>query len=51
MPTFLAGLILGALSGGVTWALTSDGQLGAIVGALVALACWLGVALIVFIDD
>lgn len=51
MLTFLLGLLLGGLSGGGTYALTSDGQLGAIVGVVVTVACWLGVAAIILIDD
>lgn len=51
MITFLLGLLLGGISGGGTYALTTDGHLAAIVGAVVAVACWLGVAVVVFIDD
>lgn len=47
MPIFFLGLLLGALSGGGTYSLTDNGQLGALVGV----ACWLGVAAIVLIDD
>lgn len=51
MPVFIAGLLLGAISGGGTYAFTGDGQLGAIVGVVVAVLCWLGVAAVVLIDD
>lgn len=51
MPVFLLGLILGGLSGGGTYVLTADGQLAAIVGVIVAVACWLGIAAIILIDD
>ena len=51
MFTFLLGLLLGGISGGGTYALTGDGQLGAVIGVVVTLACWLGVAAIVWIDD
>ncbi|WP_158920596.1 hypothetical protein [Streptomyces sp. NBRC 109706] len=51
MPLFLLGLLLGALSGGGTYALTSDSQLAAIVGLIVAVVTWLGHALIVLVDD
>lgn len=51
MPTFIAGIVLGAISGGGTFAFTGDGQLGAIVGVIVAVLAWCGVAAVIFIDD
>lgn len=51
MPLFLLGLLLGALSGGGTYALTSDGQLGAVVGVVAAVVTWCGYALVVLVDD
>jgi hypothetical protein len=51
MGTFLLGIALGAVSGLGTYALTGDGQLGAIVAAVIAVLAWLGVAAVLFIDD
>ncbi|MFD8595431.1 hypothetical protein ACFV1L_10555 [Kitasatospora sp. NPDC059646] len=51
MPIFLAGLILGGVSGGGTYLLTADGSLSAVVAGCVALATWLGIACVIFIDD
>ncbi|WP_158708797.1 hypothetical protein [Streptomyces sp. NRRL S-920] len=51
MITFVAGLALGGLSGGLTFAATADGQLAAIVGAVVMVLCWVGVAAVVVLDD
>lgn len=51
MPTFLAGLILGAISGGGTWIFTHDSALSALVAAAVAVCCWLGIACVLFLDD
>jgi hypothetical protein len=50
MPTFLAGLVLGALSGAVTYWLSQDSGLAAAVGLIVAVTYWLGVWLLLVID-
>ncbi|CAM5682773.1 MULTISPECIES: hypothetical protein [Streptomyces] len=49
--TFFLGLLLGSVSGTGTYAFTGHGQLAAAVGVIVFLACWLGIAAIVWIDD
>ncbi len=51
MPTFILGVVLGAISGGVTYGLTTDGQLAALVGVVAAVLTWLGVAALIFADD
>ncbi|MFE3049574.1 hypothetical protein ACFXIY_21280 [Streptomyces albidoflavus] len=51
MPLFFLGLLLGGLSGGVTFGLTADGQIAAIVGAIAAVLTWLGIATLLFADD
>ncbi|MFE2497139.1 hypothetical protein [Streptomyces scopuliridis] len=51
MANFLLGLLLGAISGGITYGLTADGQLAAIVGAVVLVLAWLGIAAVLVIDD
>jgi uncharacterized membrane protein len=51
MPLFLLGIALGGLSGGVTYALTTDGQIAAIVGAVAAVLTWIGCAAVIFVDD
>ncbi|MFF0166818.1 hypothetical protein [Streptomyces prasinus] len=51
MPVFILGLLLGAVSGGVTYGLTADPQLSGIVGAISAVLTWLGLATLIFADD
>ena len=51
MPVFILGIVLGAISGGITYGLTADGQLAAIVGIVAAVLTWLGVATLIFADD
>ncbi|MFG2826072.1 hypothetical protein ACGFWI_01090 [Streptomyces sp. NPDC048434] len=51
MITFLLGLLLGGISGGGTYALTTDSHLALVVGGVVTIACWLGVAAVIFIDE
>lgn len=51
MPLFLLGLVLGGISGGVTFGLTADGQLAAIIGIIAAVLTWLGLATLIFADD
>ncbi|ONK13101.1 hypothetical protein [Streptomyces sp. MP131-18] len=52
MRQFFLGLLLGALSGGITYGGTSDGQMAAIIGLIVAILCWFGgVAAVIFFDD
>lgn len=50
MAVFLLGLVLGALSGGGTYALTGLGQLALAVGGVVAVLTWLGHAFLILID-
>ncbi|MCC9154855.1 hypothetical protein LZP81_31065 [Streptomyces parvulus] len=51
MPIFLAGLLLGGASGGVTYGMTIDGQLAAIAGAVAMVLTWLGCACLIFIGN
>ena len=51
MPLFILGLALGGISGGVTFGLTADGQLAAIVGIIAAVLTWFGLATLLFADD
>ncbi|MFE1250216.1 hypothetical protein [Streptomyces sp. NPDC058735] len=51
MRILLLGLVLGAVSGGLTYHGTGHGQLSTIVFILVAVATWLGVASIVIARD
>ncbi|MFI6032987.1 hypothetical protein ACIBBD_02155 [Streptomyces sp. NPDC051315] len=51
MPVFILGIVLGAISGGVTYGLSADGQLAAIVGAIAAVLTWLGIASLIIADD
>lgn len=50
MPIFIAGLLLGALSGGGTFAFTGDGGLAVVIGAVSCVLTWLGVATVIFMD-
>ncbi|MFF9844637.1 hypothetical protein [Streptomyces sp. NPDC013740] len=49
--TFLLGLILGGLSGGITYGLTTDGTAALIVGAIAAVLTWCGLATVLIADD
>jgi hypothetical protein len=51
MPVFFAGLLLGALSGGITYGMSLDVQLAAIAGGAAVALTWLGCAYLIFIDD
>jgi hypothetical protein len=52
MRQFILGLLLGALSGGITYGATSDGQMAAIIGLVVAFLCWFGgIAAVIVFDD
>lgn len=51
MPNFLLGLVLGAISGAITYGLTTDAQLAAIVGTVVMVLGWLGIASVLIADD
>ncbi|MEU2075462.1 hypothetical protein [Streptomyces sp. NPDC013489] len=49
--TFLLGLILGGLSGAITYALTTDTTTALIIGAIAAVLTWLGLATLLIADD
>lgn len=51
MPLFLLGLTLGAISGAVTYWLTADNQLAAIVGIIAAVLTWIGCATLLALDN
>jgi hypothetical protein len=51
VPVFVAGLLLGGLSGGVTYGMSFDAQLAAIAGGAATVLTWLGCAFLIFIDD
>ncbi|MGW1961741.1 hypothetical protein ACWCPD_15865 [Streptomyces sp. NPDC001935] len=51
MPIFLAGLLLGTLSGGITYGMSLDVQLAAIAAGAAAVLTWLGCAALIFLDD
>lgn len=51
MPLFLLGLLLGAISGVVTYGLTADSQLASIAGIIAAVLTWLGLATFLAFDD
>ncbi|MEU9218907.1 hypothetical protein AB0D47_20425 [Streptomyces sp. NPDC048376] len=51
MPLFILGLLLGGISGGVTYGLTADPQIAGIVAAIAAILTWLGLAALVIADD
>ncbi|HKX69898.1 MAG TPA: hypothetical protein VJM75_01665 [Acidimicrobiales bacterium] len=51
MPVFLLGLALGGISAGITYGLTTDGHLAALIGAIAALLTWLGIAVLIIADD
>ncbi|MFS0695110.1 hypothetical protein [Streptomyces nitrosporeus] len=51
MPLFMLGVALGTLSGICTYALTTDGHLSAIIGAIAATLTWLGLATLAILDD
>lgn len=51
MPLFILGLLLGGISGGITYGLTADGQLAAIVGVVAMVLTWLGLASLIIADD
>lgn len=51
MPLVLLGLALGGISGGVTFGLTANSQVAAIVGIIAAALTWLGIATLIFADD
>lgn len=51
MSVFAAGLLLGALSGGITYGMSLDGQLAAITAGAATLLTWFGCAVLIFFDD
>jgi hypothetical protein len=51
MPVFVLGVALGAISGGITYGLSADGQLAAIVAVVAAVLTWLGIATLIIADD
>lgn len=51
MPLFLAGLALGGISSGLTYAYTGNPQLTAAAGILAAIITWLGIASVIYIHD
>lgn len=51
MPLFLAGLLLGGASSGLTYMITADGQLALVAGAVATVLTWLGCAALIFLDD
>lgn len=51
MRTFLLGLFLGGVSGGIAQHFTGDPQLAAAVGVVAAVATWLGMATLIFVFD
>ncbi|WP_435251663.1 hypothetical protein [Streptomyces tendae] len=51
MPIFFAGLLLGGVSGGVTYGMTADDQLAVITAVVATVLTWLGCAALIFIDD
>ncbi|MFF5972248.1 hypothetical protein ACFY7C_12085 [Streptomyces sp. NPDC012769] len=48
---FALGLILGGLSGGVTYGLTTDGGAALLVGVIAAVLTWCGLATLLIADD
>lgn len=51
MPVIVLGLALGALSGTVTYALTTSPGLAGLVAGLAALLTWVGIAALVWLDN
>ncbi|MER6240771.1 hypothetical protein ABT185_32800 [Streptomyces clavifer] len=51
MRIFLLGLFLGGVSGGIAQHFTGDPQLATAVGAVAAIATWLGTATLIFVFD
>ncbi|MEU3426617.1 hypothetical protein [Streptomyces gardneri] len=49
--TFILGLLLGGLSGGITYALTADSGAALVVGIIAAVLTWLGLATLLIADD
>ncbi|MGW3321105.1 hypothetical protein [Streptomyces virginiae] len=50
MPRFLAGLILGGISAGLTYAASTDPQLAALIGAIAAILTWCGILTLIIGD-
>ncbi|MFF0139742.1 hypothetical protein ACFYRN_25220 [Streptomyces sp. NPDC005227] len=48
MPVLVAGLLLGALSGGITYGMSLDGHLSAYAGGAAVLLTWLGCTYLAF---
>lgn len=51
MGTFILGLFLGGVSGAIAQHFTGDPQLATAVGAVAAIATWLGSATLIFVFD
>ncbi|MFI1767465.1 hypothetical protein ACH41H_36200 [Streptomyces sp. NPDC020800] len=51
MSVLWAGLLLGALSAGLTYGMSLNGQLAAIAGGSAAALTWLGCAVLIFLDS
>ncbi|GLF99923.1 hypothetical protein [Streptomyces yaizuensis] len=48
VPLFLLGLVLGALSGGVTYLLTDNQEISAFFAAIAAVLTWLRIHTVIF---
>ncbi|MGW4602723.1 hypothetical protein ACWENS_05535 [Streptomyces sp. NPDC004532] len=48
---FVLGLVLGAVSGGVTYLATASPTLAAVAGGVAAVLTWCGVVTFLFLDD
>ncbi|MER7047747.1 hypothetical protein [Streptomyces jumonjinensis] len=51
MIRFMLGIILGALSGSITYGLTGDTDLACIIAGIAMVLGWLGMATLLIADD